>query len=298
MKIYDCFIFFDEDVLLDIRLNCLDKFVDKFVIVESRYSHRGEKREPVFDINKFKKFKDKIAYILLDDLPNNLYKIEENDTKANEKIILNGNIREFYQRNAILRGLKDSENDDLIIISDVDEIPILNNLDINKIKNNPVFFKQIFCCYKFNLFSEIKWYGSRMIKKKNLLSPQWLRDIKDRNYPNWRLDTFFSKKKFHNIYFVEEGGWHFSYVKKPEGIEKKLKSIRHHIEYDQNPLGVKKIEQMIHEKRLIYNYKADQRSQNKFENNEILKILDINKLPNYIQENKNQFNDWFYNEVK
>ena len=166
MKIYDCFIFFDEEVLLNIRLNCLDKFVDKFVIVESRYSHRGEKREPVFDINKFKKFKDKIVYILLDDLPNNLYKIEENDTKANEKIILNGNIREFYQRNAILRGLKDSENDDLIIISDVDEIPLLNNLDINKIKNNPVFFKQIFCCYKFNLFSEIKWYGSRMIKKK------------------------------------------------------------------------------------------------------------------------------------
>ena len=39
----------------------------------------------------------------------------------------------------------------------------------------------------------MKWHGSRMIKK-NLISPQWLRDIKDRKYPKWRLDTYFSKK--------------------------------------------------------------------------------------------------------
>ena len=107
MKIYDCFIFFDEELVLDVRLNCLNKFVDKFVIVESVYSHRGEKRKPTFDIKKFSKFKDKITYILLEDLPSNILKIKINDKKANEKIIINGNIREFYQRNAILKYKND-----------------------------------------------------------------------------------------------------------------------------------------------------------------------------------------------
>jgi len=293
MKIYDCFIFFDEELLLDIRFNCLDKLVDKFVIVESRYSHRGEKRNPVFNINKYKKFKDKIIYILLNDLPSNIYQINEDDDKINEKIIINGNIREFYQRNAIAKGLKDAKPEDLIIVSDVDEIPLLEQIDFNSIKNNPVFFNQIFSCYKLNLFSKLKWCGSRMIKKKNLLSPQWLRDIKDRNYPKWRLDIYFSKTKYNNIQFIDDGGWHFSYLKKPDGVEKKLKSIRHHIEYDQNPVGIEKIAEMIKEKKLIYNYKADQRTQNKFENNEILGVLDLEKLPRYIQKNKKIFEEWF-----
>jgi len=131
-----------------------------------------------------------------------------------------------------------------------------------------------------------------MIKKKNLISPQWLRDIKDRNYSKWRLDTYFSKKKYNNIKFINDGGWHFSYLKNPSGVEKKLKSIRHHIEYDHNPLGVKKIEEMIKNKKLIYNYKADQRSVNKFDNNETLKILEPSKLPIYIQNNLNLFNEW------
>ena len=75
MKIYDCFIFFDEEVLLDLRLNILDRHVDKFVIVESKFSHSGEKRNPIFDINKYKKFKEKIIYILLEDQPKNLLEI-------------------------------------------------------------------------------------------------------------------------------------------------------------------------------------------------------------------------------
>ena len=292
MKIYDCFIYFDEELLLDIRFNILDKFVDKFVIVESKYSHRGEERKPNFNINNFKKFKNKIDYILLEDNPKNLFEINKSDPKINEKIIINGNLREFYQRNSLMLGLSEAQDDDLIFISDVDEIPNLENIDFNKIKNVPYFFNQIFCCYKLNLFSQMNWYGSRMIRKKKLINPQWLRDIKDRNYSKWRLDTFFSKKKYNNIKFIENGGWHFSYLKDPLGVEKKLKSIRHHIEYDQNPLGVKKISDMIRDKKLIYNYQADQRTANKFENNETLKILEIEKLPKYIQDNYNLFNKW------
>ena len=295
MKIYDCFIYFDEDLLLDVRFNILDKFVDEFVIVESIFSHRGEKRQPTFNINKYEKFKNKINYILLEKNPKNLFEIKDDDEKINEKIIANGNIREFYQRNAITLGLNNAQPNDLILISDVDEIPLLDEVSFSKIENEIILFNQIFCCYKFNLFSEMKWCGSRMIKKKNLISPQWLRDIKDRNYPKWRIDTFFSKKKYNNIRFIENGGWHFSYLKKPAGVEKKLQSIRHHIEYDLNPLGLNKIEKLIKEKKLIYNYKTDQRTHNKFENNEILQKLSTNKLPQYIQTNINQFNEWMEN---
>ena len=292
MKVFDCFIYYDEELLLDVRLNCLNKFVDKFVIVESIFSHRGDKRKPSFNIKKFEKFKDKIIYILLEKNPPNLFKIEKEDKKYNEKIILNGNIREFYQRNSIGLGLNDAAENDVVLISDVDEIPYLDNINFDDMNNQTIFFNQIFCCYKFNLYSKMRWCGTRMIQKKNLISPQWLRDIKDRNYPKWRIDTFFSKKKYNNIKFVENGGWHFSYLKNAEGVENKLKSIRHHIEYDQNPLGVKKIDELISQRKMIYNYSADQRSKNKFENNEILSKLENNKLPKYIQDNLSIFSKW------
>ena len=64
MKIFDCFMYFDEDVVLDVRLNFLNHYVDKFIIIESEYNHRGEKRQPKFDNKKFEKFKDKITYSL------------------------------------------------------------------------------------------------------------------------------------------------------------------------------------------------------------------------------------------
>ena len=172
MKIYDCFIYFDEDLLLDLRFNILNKYVDKFVIVESKFSQSGEQREPNFDIKKFKKFENKIKYILLDKNPKNLFEIVKDDNKINEKIIINGNLREFYQRNSISLGLSDANDEDLIIISDVDEIPNLENIDFSKIKTNPYLFNQIFCCYKFNLFSKMRWCGSRMIRKNKLISPQ------------------------------------------------------------------------------------------------------------------------------
>jgi len=220
MKIYDCFIYFDEDLLLDVRLNILDKFVDKFVIVESKFSHSGEAREPNFKLEKYKKYKEKIEYILLEENPSNLFQIKKNDPRRSEKIIINANLREFFQRNAIIQGLSEAKDNDIILISDVDEIPNLENIDFNKITEYPYMFNQIFCCYKFNLFSKMRWHGSRMIKKKKLLTPQWLREMKDKNYPKWRVDTIFSKKKYSNIKFIENGGWHFSYLKDPINVEK------------------------------------------------------------------------------
>ena len=286
--------FFDEEMLLDIRLNCLNKYVDKFVIVESEFLHNGEKKKPVFNINNYPKFKDKINYILIKNEPKKLFEIDRIDNKKEKdgKKILNACVRENFQRNQILVGLADAGEDDCIMISDLDEIPKLNNIKLNEIKNKFIIFKQKNFYYKFNLCLEsIDWYGTKACKRKYLKSPQWLRNIKDRNYPFWRLDTMFSETKQKDIFFIKDGGWHFSYIRSPEGIEKKLKSYLHHIEYDQNPIGIKKIKEKMYEKKAIYDLKADQRG-NKFNSNEKLKIIDLNNLPEYIVNNLNKYKSW------
>ena len=294
MKIFDCFMYFDEDIVLDVRLNFLDKYVDKFVIIESEFNHKGEKRSPLFDINKFLKFKDKIEYILIQTMPNEIELISEKDNKEEvyRKSIFNAWKRENYQRNQIKKGLVGASNEDWIIISDLDEIPNLEKIDIKEIKEDLIFFKQDMMYYKFNLkLKDHEWPGSKACKMKNLISPQWIRDIKSKKYSWWRVDTFFSKRKYNNIFFVKDGGWPFSYLKSPKNIEKKLKSYLHHIDYDLNPVGEKRIEKMINNKRTIYNIKVDQKK-NKFDGVNKLSKIDINLLPSYILENKDKFKDW------
>ena len=294
MKIYDCFMYFDEDIVLDVRLNVLDKYVDKFVIIESEFNHKGEKRNPLFDINKFIKFKDKIEYILVGTMPNEIEIINEKDSKNEiyRKSIFNAWKRENYQRNQIKKGLVSASNDDWVIISDLDEIPNLEKINIKEINEDLIFFKQDMMYYKFNLkLKDYEWVGSKACKLKNLISPQWIRDIKGKKYNWWRIDTFFSKRKYKNIFFVKDGGWHFSYLKNPKNIEKKLKSYLHHIDYDLNPVGEKGIEEMINNKRAIYNIKADQKN-NKFGGENILSKIDINLLPKYISDNKDKLKNW------
>ena len=294
MKIYDCFMYSDEDLILDIRLNFLSNFIHKFVIVESKFNHNGELKKQKFDINNFKNFKDKIEYIFVDEKPENLEVIDEleNNKLNHSKYIMNAVKQENFQRNMIIKGLKNSIDEDWIIISDLDEIPNLNNIKLTETKEKFVFFKQYMIYYKFNLELEnFHWVGSKACKKKYFKSPQWLRNIKDKSFPWWRIDTIFSEKKYKNIKFVEEGGWHFTNIKKPSEIEKKLKTYLHHHEYNLNPLGLKKIENLIKERKAVYNIKADMRL-NKFEDNPNLKLLDLKKLPDYIINNKNKFKDW------
>ena len=95
--------------------------------------------------------------------------------------------------------------------------------------------------------------------------------------------------------FVDDGGWHFSYIKTAKEIEYKLKSYLHHREYDLNPLGIDGIEKMMNEKKAIYNLKHDQRSLVKIGGGEKLKKIDINKLPSYVKENKEKLKDWLEN---
>jgi len=294
MKIFDCFMYFDEDIVLDVRLNYLNEYVDKFVIVESRYNHKGEKREPQFNIENFSKFKEKIIYLLINDEPNNIKDITDNlnGEKKTGRFIMNALRRENFQRNFIYKGISQASDNDWIIISDLDEIPDLKNYDLKKSELPLIFFKQLMIYYKFNLvLKNYSWIGSKACKKKNLISPQWLRNIKDRSYPWWRLDTLFSKSKYNKIMIIENGGWHFSYIKNASDIEKKLKSYLHHREYDLNPVGVKNIKEMIINKKTIYNLKVDSKL-NKFDDGNKLEKIDINLLPNYILKNKNKFSEW------
>jgi len=294
MKIFDCFMYFDEDTVLDVRLNYLNEYVDKFVIIEAEYNHKGEKKEPKFNIKKFEEFKDKIIYLLISQEVPGMYKIDELDSNDKKigKNIMNALKRENFQRNSILDGLTEASDEDWIIISDLDEIPNLKDNDLKNIKSPIVFFKQLMMYYKFNLILEnFTWIGSKACKKKNLKSPQWLRNIKDRAYSWWRLDTLFSDTKYIKVKTINNGGWHFSYLKSPEDIEKKLKSYLHHSEYELNPVDIKDIKKMIIDKKTIYNLKVDSRS-NKFDDGNILKKIDLKLLPNYILENKDKFKEW------
>ena len=294
MRIYDCFMFYDEDLVLELRLNILSKIVHKFVIVESKYTHSGEKRKLLFDPKKYTQFEKKITYILLDEEPKNLDKINNSDSYEikNSKYIINALKRENFQRNAILRGLKDANNDDLILISDVDEIPNLNQFDFSEIKNEIILFKQNFYYYKLNLkLEDVPWYGTKACKYKNLKSPQWLRNIKDKKYPFWRPDVMFSNKKYSNIKFIKNGGWHFSNMKTPAEIEKKMRTYLHHREYDLKPLGTKKIEEIMRNKKSIYNLKADMKNE-KFDGTQNLKPTNGSELPEFIKKNKDKYSNW------
>ena len=286
--------YFDEEIVLDIRLNALDKYVDYFVIVESIYTHKGDRRELKFNQKKFYKFKDKIKYIIYKNLPQSIEKIYDNDSEAEKsrKYILNAAYRENGQRNFITNGLENANDDDMILVSDVDEIPNLQNIDFKKISKKIIIFKQDMFYYKFNLkMPDLIWSGTKACKKKHLISPQWLRNIKDRKYPLYRIDTLFSDKKYINIEFVNNGGWHFSNIKSPEEIEYKLKSYLHHREFDENPLSKNQISEIIKKKQAIYDLKVDKKI-NKIGNGSQLIKYPTKKLPLYLQNNLYLYNKW------
>jgi len=291
MKIYDCFMYFDEEVVLDLRLNTLNEFVDYFVIVESIFTHKGDKRQLKFNHKKFEKFKNKIIYLVLDKEPKGLQKII--DTKNDHGgYIMNALLRENNQRNFISEGLKSANDDDFILISDVDEIPNLEKINFGKFSEKIIQFRQEMFYYKFNLkLPNLIWTGSKGCKKKDLISPQWLRNIKDKKYSLFRLDTIFSETKYISIKFIDNGGWHFSNIKSAEEIEYKLKSYLHHREFDINPLNSKEIENIIEKKQAIYDLKVDKRV-NKIGNGSKLENYPINQLPLYLQHNKKKYEQW------
>ena len=294
MKIYDCFMYFDEEVVADVRLHTLNEFVDYFVIVESKFTHKGEPRKLKFDHKKFEKFKEKIIYIIDEKVYPQTQEIQTEDSEDEKsiKLIFNAAYRENGQRNLLHTGLKEANDEDLILISDVDEIPKLTGLNFKNINEKIILFKQDMFYYKFNLWlPNLIWTGTKACRKKNLINPQWLRNIKDRKYSFFRIDTLFSSTKFNSIKIINDGGWHFTNIKTPKEIELKFRSYLHHREFDLNPLSANQIGEIIKNKKAIYDLKVD-KTFNKFGNGDVLKKFELSKLPEYIIKNKKKFLEW------
>ena len=288
--------FFDEEMMLDLRLNILDKYVDKFVITEATYMHSGRPKKLLFDINKFSKFKNKIIYNVIDKEPSDIEIIyekdnDEKDTRG-QKLTNNSNKREHLQREVAQESLRDADPEDIIFINDIDEIPNLKGINFNTINKKLIFFKQKMFFYKFNLLhEELIWTGSRACRKKNLISPQNLRDTKDKIYPIWRLDILFSKLKYNSIHYVNNGGWHFSNIKSPEDIEKKFLNFLHHQDFEYSGLNLSDIKKMVENRKVLYDHSSDQRDY-KWTGSKTLKKVDLSLLPDYIRENYKKYNNW------
>ena len=267
MAIYDCFQYFNEETVLDLRFNILNENVDFFVITESTVDHQGNSKSLNFDLKNFKKFQNKIIHIIVDDIQNEIKKPHEGQNSLVER----------NQRNSIMKGLKKCGDNDLIIISDVDEIPDLNKLNLLDTKSRYAVFCQKKFDYKLNLLNETEgdWFGSKICLKKNLRSPQWLRNLKFKKYPFWRVD------KPKNIQIIQNGGWHFAYLQTAENISKKIRSFAHGEFNKEHFVNEEKIKDRIEKGEDIF--------QRGFK---IKKINIDDTFPDYIQKNQNMLKNW------
>ncbi len=291
MKIYDCTTFYSEDMMIDLRFNILNQYVHKFVVVESTFSHSGNKKKLNFDINNYPKFKDKIIYKVIDYEPDNLHKITDEKTFYLKRINSLKRIELSY--NFMKNAINEADDNDLIILSDNDEIPNLNSESFKKSKKDLIIFKQLFFYYKFNLLYELMpWFGSRACKKKNLKSFSWLKNIKNKKYPFWRIDAYFSELKKTNIDIINDGGWHFTNVKSPEEIYEKMKNFGHHDEFDISGITLEDVKKKIKEKKVFYNHFADKRNPDKWKYEYELKNIGLELLPSYLKENKDKYKNW------
>ncbi len=294
MRIFDCVPFFDENMLFDLRLNILNEYVDKFVVVEQLYTHSGKKKKQKFDINNFKKFKDKIIYFLIEDEPNNLIDIDNQNPNHDGFKRINSLRRISLQYNKLIDGLDNAAPDDLIMVSDCDEIPDLKSFDFKNLKNQILLFKQKIFYYKFNLIHEnYDWFGTKACRRKKLKSIEWLKYIKNKKYNFWRLDTLFSKNKYINIKVIQNGGWHFTNIKNNKEIYYKLMNYGEHNEFEKSGLDEKSIELLIKKRQLYFNHNADKKDDNKYSSKIELKKVNDLILPDYLIKNKSNFQEWF-----
>ena len=294
MKIFDCTLYYDEDLILDTRLNILDPYIDKFIICEALFSHSGRRKKLNFDINKFSKFKDKIIYTVQETEPKNIvYQDKVNKIEDPVNWRANAVKRIAHQRNKLLEEVnKHAESNDFILYSDNDEIP---NLDIHNIKNEKskiIIFEQDLFYYKFNLLCDrIKWYGTRAIKKKDLIDFEWLRQIKPKKYSLYRIDTLLKKDKYINLKILKEGGWHFTRVISPDEIHKKELDAEHHDEYRASNKNPERIKDLIKRRMIDHDHLADSRD-NKYGKEFPLKQLSLDKMPLYIKKNQDKYKEF------
>ena len=290
MKIIDTTTYFKEDLILDLRFNALDKFVDYFIVCEAKFSHSGNKKPLNFNIKNFEKFKDKIIYIVIDKEPENI------DYKNNHKIEIkrkNSILRINHQRDFIKSSLETFSPEDIVFYSDNDEIPNLTDVNFDKILDNIIIFNQKLFYYKFDLLlPNINWYGSKACKLKNLKNIDLLRATKNKNYPFYRLDTLFSDIKHQGVNIVSDGGWHFSNLKSIEELQRKFLNDENHSEYEARGYTIDRIKENIKNKSIDYNHEAKQDSVHRFSSSKLKKI-NTELLPTYIKKNFEKYKMWF-----
>lgn len=216
-KIYDCFTFFNELELLEVRLEELYDVVDHFVLVEARVTFSGNPKPLFFAENahQFQKYQDKIIHIVVDTIP-----------------IPEGNIEKYnwarqeYQRNAILWGLADCQDDDIIMISDLDEIPNLRAIaDIKKhFEKNTIHsttdLNKLICELHMRLFMfYLDWESDRIWAGAMKATPYL---IAKRILPNSLRILHHSN---HNLFKIFDAGWHFNTMGGRERVIEKRRSV-------------------------------------------------------------------------
>ena len=290
MKIIDCTSFYNEHMMYEIRLNILKDKVDKFIVTESTYSHSGKKKKLNFDINNYPKFKDKISYIVIDKEPIGI--VPENNNPSLQRSNSLKRIALSYDES--LKALKNFSSNDFIMLSDNDEIPNLDSEYFLNNKSSIVLFNQLFIYFKFNLlYDKMLWPGTKGCTMEKLKSLSWLRNIKLKKYPFWRLDTLFSENKYIDLNVIQDGGWHFTNLKTPDEMYEKFMNFGHHDEFRLSGLTIEKIRDKILNKEMFYDHLAEKSSTNKWESNYKLKVIGDEMLPSYLIKNKNKYREWF-----
>ena len=292
MKIIDTTTFFEEKLMIDLRFNILDPFVDKFIVCEARFTHSGKEKNINFNKKDYPKFEDKIIHLVIDNDP---IKKNNNQNIKTETLRQNSIIRIEAQRNYIFRALDNLDQNDYILHSDNDEIPDLSNLDFVKNKAKILIFKQKLFYYKFNLaYPKVNWFGTKCCKLKHLKNISWLRNIKNKDYKIYRLDTIFSNTKYSNVNIIENGGWHFTNLKTAEELLKKYQNDEMHSEFETRKDSLKDIEYKIKNKFINYDHSADRKSSDEKKQNNMFYLTKVNLdlLPNYILENLEKYKSW------
>ena len=289
MKIIDTTTYFEEKLMMNLRFNILNSYVDNFIVCEARFTHSGKKKDINFRKTDYPEFEHKITHLILDKEPADI--IKKNKLNTND-LRFNSVARIRAQRNYLIEALKDYSPDDYIIYSDNDEIPNLEVFDFKKNKEKIILFKQKLFYYKFNLLMpNVDWYGSKSCKLKNLKSIDLLRAIKNKRYNIFRFDTLFSNLKHQSVNIINNGGWHFSNLKNIEELERKYLNDENHAEYEKLGHTINNIKLNVENRTIDYNHTAKKDSPKRFEKTK-LEIANLSLLPKFIKDDLNKFKDW------
>ena len=289
MKIIDTTTYFEEKLMMNLRFNILNSYVDNFIVCEARFTHSGKKKDINFKKKDYPEFEHKITHLIIDKEPTDIIK---KDNLNSYDLRFNSIARIRDQRNYLMEALKDYSTEDYVIYSDNDEIPNLEFFDFNKNKEKIILFKQKLFYYKFNLLlPNVDWYGSKACKIKDLKSIDLLRAIKNKKYDFFRIDTLFSNLKYRSVNIINDGGWHFSNLKNIEELERKYLNDENHAEYETLGHSINKIKNNLKNKTIDYDHSAKKNSSTRF-NSTKLETIKISLLPKFIQTNKDNYIDW------